>query len=238
MIGYGSKGKCLVLFTLLMKISWVSLAKSLNQKFTNKKAFATFSMSNPLHPELFQSTRQMEAEIVTMVLNLFNAPETGCGNMTSGGTESLLMAIKTYRDMAKEFKGITNPELIAPATVHVAVNKACAYFKIKLHLIPVDKVTGQVIMKEVVRFINSNTIGLIGSAPNYPHGIIDDIPALSAIALKYRLPLHVDACLGGFLIPFMEKAGFPLPYPLDFRQKGVTSISVDTHKYVIPFLLL
>ena len=173
----------------------------------------------------------MESEIISMCLKMYNAPSTGCGNVTSGGTESLLMAIKAYRDMAYELRGVTEPEMIVPSTIHAAVNKGAAYFGVYIHLVPVDPVTGKVNVSQVRRLINSNTIMIAGSAPNFPHGIIDDIPALSELAVKYRIPLHVDACLGGFLIPFAEKAGYPLPHLVDFRLKGVTSISVDTHKY-------
>lgn len=88
----------------------------------------------------------------------------------------------------------------------------------------------QVDIRRVARLVNSNTILLVGSAPNFPHGIIDDIAALSKLALKRRLPLHVDCCLGSFLVPFLDKAGFET-VPFDFRLKGVTSISCDTHKY-------
>ncbi|KAJ3266937.1 hypothetical protein HDU77_008282 [Chytriomyces hyalinus] len=195
------------------------------------EAFGMFTVANPLHPELFPGVRQMEAEVVSMLLRMYNAPDSACGSMTSGGTESLLMAIKTYRDMARELRGVTEPELIAPVTVHTAVDKGAAYFGIKLIHIPVDPATGQVNMAKVANAINGNTVMIVGSAPNYPHGIVDPIPELSALAVKYKIPLHVDACLGGFIVPFAEKAGFPLPFHVDFRVEGVTSISADTHKY-------
>ncbi|KAI8619405.1 pyridoxal phosphate-dependent transferase [Chytriomyces sp. MP71] len=194
-------------------------------------AFGMFTIANPLHPELFPGVRQMEAEIVSMVLRMYNAPDSGCGNVTSGGTESLLMAVKTYRDMARKLRGVTEPEMIAPFTIHTAIDKAALYFGVKLVHIAVDPVTGQVDIPKVARAINANTIMLAGSAPNFPHGIVDPIPELAALAKKHKLPMHVDACLGGFIVPFAEKAGFPLPYHIDFRVDGVTSISVDTHKY-------
>ncbi|KAJ3416545.1 hypothetical protein HDV05_001282 [Chytridiales sp. JEL 0842] len=195
------------------------------------EAYGLFNVSNPLHPEIFPGVRKMEAEVVSMVLRMYNAPSGAVGTITSGGTESLLMAIKTYREMGRALKGITEPEMIAPVTIHAAFDKAASYFNIKLVHIPIDSQTGKVDLKKVANAINKNTIMLAGSAPNFPHGIIDDIPALAALAKKHKIGMHVDACLGGFIVPFANKAGFPLPHPCDFTVDGVTSISVDTHKY-------
>lgn len=117
-----------------------------------------------------------------------------------------------------------------PDTAHTAFRKAGEYFKIKVHLVACPAPSYQVDIRRVARLVNRNTILLVGSAPNFPHGIIDDISALSKLAVKKRLPLHVDCCLGSFLVPFLEKAGFETT-PFDFRLKGVTSISCDTHKY-------
>ncbi|TPX58172.1 hypothetical protein PhCBS80983_g03321 [Powellomyces hirtus] len=194
-------------------------------------AFSRFTITNPLHPEIFPGIRKMEAEVVSMVLRMYNAPDTGCGSVTSGGTESLLMAVKAYRDMAREKRGVTEPEMVIPVTIHAAFDKAESYFGVKIVHIPVNATTGKVDMVKVARAINRNTIMLAGSAPNFPHGIVDDIPALAALAKKHKIGMHVDCCLGGFIVPFLEKAGFPLEHPVDFRVDGVTSISVDTHKY-------
>lgn len=119
---------------------------------------------------------------------------------------------------------------ILPETAHTAFRKAGAYFKIKVHLVACPAPTYKVDLRSVARLINSNTILLVGSAPNFPHGIIDDIPNLSRLALRKKILLHVDCCLGSFLIPFLEQAGFETEM-FDFRLKGVTSISCDTHKY-------
>ena len=119
---------------------------------------------------------------------------------------------------------------IIPETAHAAFRKAGSYFGIKVHLVACPAATYSVHMPSVSRLINSNTVLLVGSAPTYPHGIFDDIAALSRLALRKRLPLHVDACLGSFLIPFLARAGFSTT-PFDFSLKGVTSISCDTHKY-------
>jgi sphinganine-1-phosphate aldolase len=172
----------------------------------------------------------MEAEVVAMVLGLFNAPDSGAGVTTSGGSESILMAVLSARNKAFHERGVRNPEMILPETAHTAFRKAAEYFKIRVHLVPTPEPSYRVHIPSVSRLINSNTILLVGSAPNFPHGIVDDIPALSRLASKHKLPLHVDCCLGSFIIPFLAKAGFPTP-EFDFRVPGVTSISVDTHKY-------
>ncbi|KAJ3216766.1 hypothetical protein HK099_005741 [Clydaea vesicula] len=195
------------------------------------EAYGMYAIANPLHPEIWPGVRQMEAEIVSMTLSMYNAPSTGCGSVTSGGTESILIAVKTYRDWAYSTKGITNPEIVIPVTAHAAFDKAAHYFKIKVHHIPIDPKTAKVNIKLLKRALNPNTIMIMGSSPNFPHGIVDDIPALAAIAKSHNIGMHVDACLGGFIVPFLEKAGFPLPHYVDFRVEGVTSISCDPHKY-------
>ncbi|KAK5257152.1 Dihydrosphingosine phosphate lyase [Cryomyces antarcticus] len=194
------------------------------------EAFGRFTVANPIHPDVFPGVRKMEAEVVAMVLSLFNAPEGAAGVGTSGGTESILMAVLSARQKAYAEKGVTEPEMILPETAHTAFRKAGEYFKIKVHLVACKAPSYKVHLSSVSRLINSNTILLVGSAPNFPHGIIDDISALSKLALRKKIPLHVDCCLGSFLVPFLEKAGFETE-AFDFRLKGVTSISCDTHKY-------
>uniref|UniRef100_A0A8C7UB40 sphinganine-1-phosphate aldolase n=2 Tax=Oncorhynchus mykiss TaxID=8022 RepID=A0A8C7UB40_ONCMY len=193
------------------------------------KVYGDFAWSNPLHPDIFPGVRKMEAEVVRMTCTLFNGGPNTCGTVTSGGTESILMACKAYRDMAYE-RGVKHPEIIAPVSVHAAFDKAANYFGMKLVHIPLDKNTLKVDVKAMRRAISKNTAMLVCSAPQFPHGIIDPIEEVGKLALKYNIPLHVDACLGGFLIVFMAKANYPLA-PFDFRVKGVTSISADTHKY-------
>lgn len=213
------------------------------------EAFQRFMVANPIHPDVFPGVRKMEAEIVAMVLALFNAPSGAAGVTSSGGTESILMACLSARQKAYAERGVTEPEMfvysptqllssiltdacgrIIPETAHAAFHKAASYFNIKLHQVACPSPSYSVSVKAVSRLINSNTILLVGSAPNFPHGIIDDISALSRLALRRRLPLHVDCCLGSFLMPFLARAGFPTQ-PFDFSLKGVTSISCDTHKY-------
>ncbi|KAL1855804.1 Dihydrosphingosine phosphate lyase [Diaporthe australafricana] len=194
------------------------------------EAYGKFTVANPIHPDVFPAVRKMEAEVVAMVLSLFNAPPSAAGVSTSGGTESILMACLSARQKAYVERGVTEPEMILPETGHTAFRKACEYFKIKLQLVPCPAPSYQVDVRRVARLVNANTILLVGSAPNFPHGIMDDIAALSKIAVRRRIPLHVDCCLGSFLVPFLDKAGFETQ-PFDFRLRGVTSISCDTHKY-------
>lgn len=197
-------------------------------------AYEKYSVANQLHPDVFPAVRKMEAEVVAMVLELFHAPELGCGTTTLGGTESLLLAGLAAREWGRRHKNISKPEVIAPVTVHAGIEKACSYFGMRLHKVPLDSQTYKVDIKQVLRLINSNTVLLVGSAPNYPHGIIDDIEALSRLAVRHKIPLHVDACLGSFIVSFLERSGVhgdrKLPL-FDFRLPGVTSISCDTHKY-------
>jgi sphinganine-1-phosphate aldolase len=211
------------------------------------EAFGKFTVSNPIHPDVFPGVRKMEAEVVAMVrdlqiievghmanvtkvLSLFSAPEGACGVTTSGGTESILMACLSARNKAYKERGVTEPEMILPETAHTAFRKAGEYFKIKVHLVECKAPNYKVNTSYVSSLVNPNTVLLVGSAPNFPHGIIDDISGLSKLALKKKLPLHVDCCLGSFIIPMLTKAGFEAE-PFDFRLKGVTSISCDTHKY-------
>ncbi|KAL2799183.1 pyridoxal phosphate-dependent transferase [Aspergillus keveii] len=199
------------------------------------EAFEQFGVANPIHPDVFPGVRKMEAEVVAMVLSMFHGPSDGAGVTTSGGTESILMACLAARNKGRAERGITEPEMIIPDTAHAAFIKASNYFGIKLHRIPCPAPEYKADIAAVRRLINPNTVLLVGSAPNFPHGIVDDIPALSRLATFHKIPLHVDCCLGSFVIAHLKKAGFSSPYEeeggFDFAQPGVTSISVDTHKY-------
>jgi sphinganine-1-phosphate aldolase len=194
------------------------------------EAFRAFAVSNPLHPDVFPEVRKMEAEVVQMCCAIFNGSAETCGTMTSGGTESIVMAIKTYRDWSKAERGIEYPELVKPTSAHAAFDKACHYFGIKLVEVPVDPVTFKVDVAAVRRATNRNTIAIVASALTYPQGVTDDIPALAKIALEYKCGLHVDNCLGSLMLPFLPDAGYKVE-PFDFKIKGVTSMSADTHKY-------
>ncbi|KAI8547571.1 hypothetical protein RHMOL_Rhmol07G0206500 [Rhododendron molle] len=198
------------------------------------EACSMFAHTNPLHMDVFQSVVRFESEVVSMTAALLGGKEKTsggqvCGNMTSGGTESILLAVKSSRDFMKAKKGITRPEMIIPESAHSAYDKAAQYFNIKLWRIPVNK---EFIadVGAIRRRINRNTILIIGSAPGFPHGIIDPIEELGELAFSSEICFHVDLCLGGFVLPFARKLGYPIP-PFDFSVKGVTSISADVHKY-------
>jgi glutamate/tyrosine decarboxylase-like PLP-dependent enzyme len=192
-------------------------------------AYRQYSSANGLNPAAFQSLKRMESEIISMVAGLLNGGSDTCGVVTAGGTESCLMAVKTYRDRAlKKRKGL-RPNMIIPATAHVAWFKAAEYFGVKPRLLPMDKDLNTDISK-LRRMINRNTVMILGSAPEYPHGTIDPIAEMGAIAADMGVPMHVDACVGGFILPFMEMNGAVFP-DWDFRVPGVTSISADLHKY-------
>jgi sphinganine-1-phosphate aldolase len=194
------------------------------------KVYAINSQSNPLHADVWPSTTKFEAEIVAMTADMLGGAGQGvCGTVSSGGTESILLAMKTYRDRARQEKGITRPEMVVPVTAHAAFDKASQYFNIKMVHIPVDE-TFRADVDAARKAITRNTVVLVGSAPAFPHGTIDPIAELSELARERGIGFHTDACLGGFVLPWAEKLGYPVP-PFDFRLPGVTSMSADTHKY-------
>ncbi|NOY69937.1 MAG: aminotransferase class V-fold PLP-dependent enzyme [Deltaproteobacteria bacterium] len=196
------------------------------------RVYALNSQSNPLHSDVWPSAAKYEAEIVSMTAAMLGAdktPDPVCGVVSSGGTESILLAMKAYRDRAIETKGIRHPEMVVPVSAHAAFDKAALYFGIRIIHVPVtsDFIADVAAMK---RAVTKNTIVMVGSSPCFPHGVIDPIEELSAFAAKKKIGFHTDACLGGFMLPWAEKLGYPVP-PYDFRLDGVTSMSADTHKY-------
>ena len=189
------------------------------------KALSLFNKSNLLHPDIFTSTRQMEAEVIRMTLDLFDGDSLSCGSVTSGGTESILLAVKSYRDNTKRRK----PNLVIPSTAHAAFIKAGEYFGVEIRRAVCDaRISYEVDLASMESLIDRNTIALVGSAPGYPHGTMDPIPAIAALAKRHGIGCHVDACLGSFLLPFLKDE---LPYRFGFELDGVTSISCDIHKY-------
>lgn len=155
------------------------------------EAYKRFSLANPLHPDLFPLLRKMESETVAMCVKIFQGGGDACGTVTSGGTESILMAVKSYRDMAKAVRGIVEPEIVVPVTAHAAFDKACAYFCVKLVHVPVDPVTFRAIPAAMAAACTRNTIALVVSAPSYPQGVVDPVPDVATLALSKGLPLHV-----------------------------------------------
>jgi len=196
------------------------------------RVYALHSQSNPLHADIWPSASKFESEIVSMTASMLGADQVEdevCGTVTSGGTESILLAMKTYRDWALAEKGISEPEMIVPVTAHAAFEKASDYFQIKRVEIPVDE-NYAADVQAVKRALTGNTIVIVGSAPTFPHGSIDPIGEMAETANQAGIGFHTDACLGGFMLPWAERLGYSVP-PFDFRVPGVTSISADTHKY-------
>ncbi len=196
------------------------------------RVYALHSQVNPIHPDVWPSASKFEADILAMTAHMLGAastPDEICGSVTSGGTESILMAMRTYRDRAKDMQGITQPEVVAPATAHPAFDKAAQYFQIRMVRVPVAA-DFRADVAATAAAITHRTVAVIGSAPTFPHGVIDPIAELSELARSRGVGFHTDACLGGFLLPWAEKLGYPVP-PFDFRLPGVTSMSADTHKY-------
>merc|ERR550534_1504571 len=179
------------------------------------RIFELYCCCNLLHSDLFPFSAQLESELIRMVVNMYHGDANACGVVTSGGTESILLAMKAYRDRGVD-RGITEPNICVPISGHAAFWKAGQYFKIKVKKIALDPKTGEVCLKSMKRAINSSTVAIVGSCPNFPHGTVDPILKLARLAKGKDIGLHVDACLGGFLIPFMNEAGFTLP-PVDFR---------------------
>ena len=166
-----------------------------------------------------------------MIANLLRGSPEVVGNMTTGGTESIMLAVKTVRDYARLVKpGITAPEMVLPHTAHAAFHKAAHYLGIKTVVTPFDSHTYRADVDAMRQAINENTILLVASAPCYSQGVVDPIPEIGALALENELCFHVDACVGGIHLSFMRELGYPVP-PFDFIVPGVTSISADMHKY-------
>jgi sphinganine-1-phosphate aldolase len=198
------------------------------------EAFSLFSHVNALQRDMCPSVTKFEAEIISMTLGLFHSEAASdsapVGLVTTGGTGSIAHSMLAYREHGRQTRGIDRPNVIKPETAHPAFDKACHLFGIELRRAPVDPVTTKVDLEWVAEHIDPQTVAIIGSACNYGYGTTDPISSLSDLALDRGVGLHVDACLGGFILPFGQELGLPIPV-FDFRLPGVTSISADTHKY-------
>lgn len=193
-----------------------------------RDAALLFLEENGLNPLAFPSLGRMQFELVDAARGMFHGDDDVTGYVTSGGTESILLAVKAARNRAEQERGITAPEIVLANSAHAAFHKAAAYFKVKVHSIPVRE-DWRTDVDAMAAAVNDNTVMLVGSAPQYPQGVIDPIPELGAVALDRDLNFHVDACMGGWVLPFKEQLGEFVP-PWDFRVPGVTSISADIHK--------
>lgn len=196
------------------------------------RVYALNSQSNPLHFDLWPSAIKYEAEIVAMTAHLLGAAQSSepvVGTVTSGGTESILLAMRSYRDRARSERGLQRTRIVAPTSAHTAFDKAAHYFDMELVRVPVG-VDLRADVAAMAAAVDRSTVALVGSAPSFPHGVVDPIPELAALAHERGVGLHVDGCLGGFVMPFARDLGYAAP-EFDFRLPGVTSMSADPHKY-------
>ncbi len=191
------------------------------------EVFSLFSHANVLQRDMYPSATKFEAEIIAMTSDLLHG--TGVGVVTSGGSESLITALYSYREHAREKRGVTRPNVVMPKTAHVALDKGAHWMGIEVRHAPLtDGYVADV--AAMAALVDDQTIVLVGSAANYAHGLIDPIEEIAALAQQHGIGMHVDGCLGGWLLPWVERLGYGVPL-WDFRVPGVTSISADTHKY-------
>lgn len=179
------------------------------------QAFSLYSLANPLHPDIWPSGMKFESEVIAMTASLMTKKRLNetdiCGSTTSGGTESIILAAKAHRDYYRWKYGITEPEIVACVSAHAAIEKACELLSIKLIQVPMDSKTFKVNLNAVEWAITPNTVMIYSSAPQFPQGVIDPISKLSDLAVRYEVGLHVDCCLGGFVLPFAKKLGYDIP---------------------------
>jgi len=196
-----------------------------------REAYLMFLTENGLDPSVFPSMLKLEIDVVRMIATLLRGDEKVVGHLTTGGTESIILAVKTARDKARaERPEITQPEMVLPITAHAAFHKAAHYLGLKPVVTPIDTQTFLADVNAMRAAITPNTILLVASAPSYSQGVIDPISEIGALAQEKGLLFHVDGCVGGIHLSFMRKMGYKLP-DFDFTVPGVTSISADLHKY-------
>lgn len=193
------------------------------------QVYALYSDSNALYPMIFPALRKMECEILRMTANLLHGDSNVVGSLNSGGSESIMVAMKGYRDRSLKMYGITKPEVLICDSTHPAFVKAGHYLNINVIRIPMDKDL-RMDMNIMKSKVTKNTICIVASAPTFPHGVIDPIEEIAAFCSKNNIGMHVDSCVGGFLIPWLQKIG-EIKKKIDFEAPGVTSITADLHKY-------
>lgn len=193
------------------------------------QAYAMYGSTNGLNADAFPSLKKFQADVVATVNRWVHGDETSAGFMTSGGTESILLAVKAARERGRREFGITQPNVVLPTSAHAAFEKACYYFGLESRRVPVSA-DWRADVEATRQAVDANTVLIVGSAPQYPQGVVDPIVDLAAIARERNINCHVDACMGGVTLTFLERLGENIPL-WDFRVDGVTSISVDLHKY-------
>ena len=194
-----------------------------------EEAYRRFSSENALNTDAFPSLKRVQADVIGIVADWLEAGPEGAGFMTSGGTESLLMAVKAARERGRKERGITDPNVVLPTSAHAAFEKGCYYFGVESRRVPVGP-DWRADPEAMAAAIDENTVLVVGSAPQYPQGVIDPIPAIAALAAERDINCHVDACMGGVTLTYLKRLGHDIP-PWNFSVPGVTSISVDLHKY-------
>jgi glutamate/tyrosine decarboxylase-like PLP-dependent enzyme len=196
-----------------------------------KAAYNAFLSENGLDFTVFQSLLHLERDLAAFGARHLQGDRQVVGNFTSGGTESIILAVKAARDYYREkWPQVSAPEMILPATAHAAFHKAAHYLGVKAVTVSVDPHTFRADVERVKAAITPRTIMIVGSAPSYAHGVVDPIVDLAELASANGLWMHTDACMGGFLLPYFRRLGQPVP-DFDFTVPGVTSISMDLHKY-------
>ena len=194
-----------------------------------EEAYRKYSSENALNTDAFPSLRALQTEVVGFVGDWLQAGDDGAGFMTSGGTESILMAVKAARERGREEFGITEPNIVLPTSAHAAFEKGCYYFGLQSRRVAVGT-DWRVDVGATEAVIDANTVLLVGSAPQYPQGVIDPITEIAALAQSRDINCHVDACMGGVTLTYLARLGESVP-PWNFAVPGVTSISIDLHKY-------
>ncbi|WP_137121549.1 pyridoxal phosphate-dependent decarboxylase family protein [Segeticoccus rhizosphaerae] len=192
-----------------------------------RAAMAAYAGSNALDPTAFPSLLRMENELVGRAADLLDAPDDAVGNLTSGGTESILLAVQGARDSRPE---VRRPRMVLPSTAHAAFHKAAHYFGVEPVSVPVDPATLRAAPDAMAAALDERTVLVVASAPSYAHGVVDPVEPIAAAAAECGIRCHVDACIGGWILPYAVRLGRSVP-PWTFAVPGVTSISVDLHKY-------
>ena len=194
-----------------------------------EEAYRRFSGENALNTGAFPSLRQIQADVVDMTKPWLGASADAAGYMTSGGTESILMAVKSARDRLLQERKVGQPNMVLPTSAHAAFDKAAAYFGVELRRVAVlaDWRADVPAMRTAT---DNNTVLIVGSAPQYPQGVVDDVSAIAKIAADHGVNCHVDACMGGVTLAYLERLGETIR-PWNLKVSGVSSISVDLHKF-------
>jgi len=193
------------------------------------EAYRRFSSANALNTDAFPSLRTIQADVVDIAIGWLGGDPGAAGFMTSGGTESILLAVKGSRERGRRERSVATPNIVLPTSAHAAFEKGCYYFGLESRRIPVRD-DWRADPEAMADAVDDNTVLIVGSAPQYPQGVIDPIEAIAAIGAERGVSVHVDACMGGVMLPYLARLGHAIP-PWNFAVEGVTSMSVDLHKF-------